>query len=74
MQPGSSGLYGMRHSPIPLLLGLAANMNIAGNNFESVDKKLCKKAVMEGGEMVEFRADCNICRCESLCHTCVGGE
>ena len=51
-----------------------ANMDISNNDFDEVDKDLCKLDVMEGGEMVEFRADCNICRCESLCHTCVGGE
>ena len=47
-------------------------MNIAENDFEEVGKDVCKISVMEGGELVEFRADCDVCECESLCHTCIG--
>lgn len=47
-------------------------MNIANNNFDERLKKLCKISVWEEGEMVEMRADCDICNCESLCHTCEG--
>jgi len=36
-----------------------------------VDKDVCKLDVFEGGELVEFRADCNVCSCKDrLCEQC----
>lgn len=48
----------------------AANMDISNNSFDKVDKKICKNVVFEEGELVEFRADCGLCECKELCHTC----
>ncbi|CAB9521446.1 receptor-like protein kinase [Seminavis robusta] len=46
------------------------NMNIAHNNFDEI-RDLCGLGVFESGELVELRADCNVCTCDTLCHTCV---
>ena len=55
-------------------LDVTANMDISNNAFEEVAKKVCKIGVFEEGEMIEFRADCAICECNELCHTCTENE
>ena len=37
---------------------------------ETIDKNTCKLGVLDGGEMVELSADCEICSCDSLCDKC----
>ena len=80
-------------------MSLTANINIADNLFDGIDKEVCKIGVFEEGELVgksvlkewgwccrcdvnylthnpnlpcppEFRADCNLCNCNELCHEC----
>jgi len=49
-------------------------MTIQNNNFDSMEKDSCKLDVFAGGEMVEFKSECDICQCgeESLmCRYCV---
>jgi hypothetical protein len=55
------------------ILTRAANVNIANNSFTNA-KDMCKLGVLEGAEMVEFRADCDVCECESMCDTCRNTE
>lgn len=46
-------------------------MNIGNNMFtEKISKDVCELSVFEEGELVEFVADCDICSCDDLCHTC----
>jgi hypothetical protein len=42
------------------------------NNYltEAIGMNLCKLSVIEGGEMVELSADCEICSCKTLCDQC----
>lgn len=44
--------------------------NLHNNTFEGIGKDTCKLSVFEGGEMVEFSADCDICDCWMLCDRC----
>ena len=48
--------------------------NLHNNSLSGLGKKTCKLSVFEGGEMVEFSADCNICDCWMLCDRCNGNE
>lgn len=40
------------------------NESISGNDT------LCQLSVLVAWEMVELNADCNICKCDTLCHYC----
>ena len=42
------------------------------NSFTKLDKDTCRLGVFDGGEMVEFNADCDICICDPFCpiHGC----
>jgi len=47
------------------------NLNVVNNNVTvPIDERLCEMSVFELGVMVEMRVDCDICTCDSLCHTC----
>ena len=35
---------------------------------------MCLMSVFEYGELVEMRADCNICNCDRLCRTCMDNK
>ena len=43
------------------------DLELQHNNFTSISKRLCKKIVFAGGEIIHFRADCDICSCKYLC-------
>lgn len=40
------------------------------NTFDGIGKDTCHLSVFNGGEMVEFTTDCDICDCYDLCHRC----
>jgi hypothetical protein len=44
--------------------------NLHNNSFDGLGKETCKLSVFDGGEMVEFTADCDICDCSVLCDRC----
>jgi hypothetical protein len=47
-------------------------LTVQENNFnQALDKETCKQSVFDGGEMVELKADCDICSCNSpFCDEC----
>lgn len=46
------------------------NLQIQNNNFEALDAGVCDFIVWAGGgEMTNFRADCEICICRWWCNT-----
>ncbi|CAJ1968042.1 unnamed protein product [Cylindrotheca closterium] len=49
-------------------------LTLHNNNFDSMDKDTCKLEVFVGGELVEFKSQCSICRCGGdslMCRFCV---
>lgn len=61
----------------PVLLidySVTVQFTLQGNQFTSLGKETCKLSVFEGGEMVEFRADCDICDCGLQCDQCNGDD
>jgi hypothetical protein len=42
-------------------------LEVQRNNFTEIDRSVCELIVFEGGEMVNFRADCDICPCADFC-------
>ena len=47
---------------------------IQNNNFDSMSKDSCKLDVFVGGELIEFKAQCKICKCGDdsvMCRFCV---
>jgi len=48
------------------------DFSVADNSFTGIDKTVCKQSVWEGGEMVEFKADCDICICNPFCRNYCG--
>jgi hypothetical protein len=51
------------------------NVDISNNLLtERIPESVCMLSVYEEGEIVEFRADCDICLCKDLCDPwCKGG-
>jgi len=47
-------------------------INLQGNLFEGIGKKICKMSVFEEGELVELTTDCGICDCYQLCASSCG--
>lgn len=46
-------------------------INVENNMLtENVDKEICDLSIFEQGQIVEFSADCDICRCRPLCDQC----
>ena len=37
------------------------------NDFTSINKDLCKMLIYEEGEVMSFRADCDVCSCNYFC-------
>jgi hypothetical protein len=52
------------------LWNVMSAINLHSNSFDGIGKDTCKLSVFEGGEMVEFSADCDICDCWPLCARC----
>ena len=48
--------------------------NVQDNLFTGIDKEVCKQSVFISGEMVEFKADCDICECDPYCELKCGKE
>mmetsp|Transcript_38149 Transcript_38149/g.92323 ORF Transcript_38149/g.92323 Transcript_38149/m.92323 type:complete len:470 (-) Transcript_38149:307-1716(-) len=47
-------------------------LRIENNNFDSMDKSTCQLGIFSGGELVEFKSDCLVCRCgvAFMCRNC----
>jgi hypothetical protein len=44
---------------------------VQNNDLDGMNKKTCDLSVFMGGEMVEFKSDCDICRCKDfMCDYC----
>mmetsp|Transcript_19533 Transcript_19533/g.45502 ORF Transcript_19533/g.45502 Transcript_19533/m.45502 type:complete len:783 (+) Transcript_19533:234-2582(+) len=41
--------------------------NVQNNTFTGIDYQVCYQSVFDNGEMVEYKADCNICKCDPFC-------
>lgn len=63
-----SGAFPGNHEVFNRMLQLT----IENNNFNSMDKSTCQLGVFSGGELVEFKSDCLICRCgvDFMCRNC----
>lgn len=46
------------------------NIDLSNNDFRNQLDDMCMMSVFEYGELVELRADCEICNCFRLCRTC----
>jgi hypothetical protein len=44
-------------------------LEVHHNNFTSMDQFMCAQIVYNGGELVQMRADCDICPCTFFCGT-----
>ena len=53
-----------------LTVKLLNNIDISNNNFRANLDGMCRMSVFEYGELVEMRADCDICNCDRLCRIC----
>ena len=42
-------------------------MELQNNQFTSLGSDTCELIVYDGGELVNFRADCEICDCDMWC-------
>jgi len=40
---------------------------VQNNTFTGVDYTACKQSVFDSGEMIEYKADCDICTCDPFC-------
>jgi hypothetical protein len=47
-------------------------LTLHNNSFtEEIDTDTCKLSVFDSGQMVEFKADCDVCSCEEpYCQQC----
>lgn len=53
------------------VIGAMDALDISNNQFTEMDEKICELSVIDGqGELVDLRADCDICRCKSFCDIC----
>jgi len=53
--------------PGQFYLNKLLEFNVQDNMFTGIDYKACKQSVFDGGEMVEYKADCDICSCNPYC-------
>lgn len=63
-----------KHIYLSLPLSFTVQLTIHDNNFDSMTKDTCKLDVFVGGELVEFKSQCEICRCGEdslMCRFCV---
>jgi len=42
-------------------------LELQNNKFDKIDKDICDLNVFEEGELVNFRADCDVCECDFFC-------
>jgi hypothetical protein len=42
-------------------------LEIQNNAFSKMNKVLCKQIVFEGGALVVWQADCDVCQCNYFC-------
>ena len=45
----------------------AVEFNVENNMFTRIDSNLRRQSVWEGGEMIEFKAECDICNIDPFC-------
>lgn len=48
--------------------------SVHNNTFTGIDSKACKQSVFDSGEMVEYKADCDICSCDPYCSLKCGDD
>jgi hypothetical protein len=46
---------------------LLQSVEMQNNNFSSINNDVCSLIVFIGGEITNFKADCEVCTCNSLC-------
>jgi hypothetical protein len=58
---------------VVVLVKHTVSYTMHNNQFSAnLDKDFCKQSVFQGGEMVEMKADCEICSCkDDFCNNCV---
>jgi hypothetical protein len=52
---------------------ISVTLNLNNNMLsKKLDKHLCQLSIFESGQIVEFKADCNICSCSNIfCRACL---